>query len=45
MVFRKTIHKVSGLVIPKALMEKKLPDNAVYELKSYFEYIIKKYGL
>ena len=44
-VFRKTIHKVSGLVIPKALMEKKLPDNAVYELKSYFEYIIKKYGL
>ena len=44
-VFRKTVHKVSGLVIPKALMDKKLPDNAVHELNSYFEYIIKKYGL
>ena len=44
-VFRRTVHKVSGLVIPKPLMDKKLPDNAVHELNTYFAYIIKKYGL
>lgn len=33
------------LKIPEALTGKKLPDNAVFELENFFEYVIKKYGL
>lgn len=36
---------VSNLTIPRALLSGKLPDNAVWELETHFEYIINKYGL
>lgn len=35
----------SLLQIPEELTKRKLPDDAVFELETYFEYIIKKYGL
>jgi hypothetical protein len=35
----------SKLVIPKALTEQKLPDNAIFELQQHMAYIIKKYEL
>lgn len=44
-VFRKIAQGVSGLEIPKALLEKKLPDDAIYEINQFFAHIIKKYGL
>lgn len=44
-----TLHRdqegVSKLVIPDVLINSKLPDDAVYELETYMEYIIKKYAL
>lgn len=44
-----TVHReeegVSKLVVPKVLIEGKLPDNAVFELETHMEYIINKYGL
>ena len=36
---------VGRLEIPPNLTEKKLPDDAIFELESFFEYIVKKYGL
>lgn len=36
---------VSKLVIPKVLTSGKLQNNAVYELETHMDYIIKKYGL
>lgn len=36
---------VSRLRIPKALTEKRLPDDAIYELERHMDYVIKKYGL
>ena len=36
---------VSKLRVPKVLLEKKIPDNAIYELETHMEYVIKKYGL
>ena len=36
---------VGRLEIPSELTEKKLPDDAIFELESFFEYVIKKYGL
>ena len=44
-VFRRVVGGVSGLGIPKALTERKLPDKAVYEAKDFFDYLIKKYAL
>ncbi len=44
-MFRKTVHGMSGLTIPPRLLEAKLPDEAVYEMKEFFAYIMKKYGL
>ena len=44
-VFRRVVSGVSGLEIPKALTERKLPDKAVYEAKDFFDYLIKKYAL
>ena len=44
-VFRKTDKRKLGLILPKALSTKKLPENAVYECRQFFEYLIKKYGL
>ena len=44
-VFRRVAAGVSGLEIPKALTEQKLPDKAVYEAKDFFDYLIKKYAL
>lgn len=44
-VFRKDAHAMSGLKIPNALTDARLPRDAVYELEEYFKYIIKKYGL
>ena len=35
----------SQLVIPQNLTEKKLPNDAIFELESFFDYIVKKYGL
>lgn len=35
----------SLLQIPEELTKRKLPNDAVFELVTYFEYIIKKYGL
>lgn len=36
---------VSKLRIPKALTDKKIPDNAIYELEHHMAYIISKYKL
>ncbi len=36
---------VSNLKIPNTLLSGKLPDNAVYELETFMEYIINKYAL
>lgn len=36
---------VSNLKIPDILLSGKLPDNAVFELETFMEYIINKYGL
>lgn len=44
-VFRKETHAASGLKIPKALIDKRLPKDAVYELEEFFQYIMKKYSL
>lgn len=44
-VFRKEVHGVSGLQIPKELVTHKIPKNAEFELEEFFRYIIKKYGL
>jgi len=44
-VFRRAVDYQSALMIPKALMQKKLPDKAVHECKRFFAYLIKKYGL
>lgn len=35
----------SQLEIPNALIEKKIPDNAAFELEQFFKYIIKKYAI
>lgn len=43
-VFRRT-QGMSGLVLPKALTNKKLPEKAVYEAQKFFSQLIKKYGL
>lgn len=44
-VFRRVVTGVSGLEIPKALIEHKIPDKAIYEAKDFFDYLIKKYAL
>ena len=44
-VFRKVIKDHSGLTIPKQLTKRKLPDQAVFEAKQFFSYLIQKYGL
>lgn len=38
-------HGASKLTIPKELTDGPLPENAVYELETHMQYIIKKYGL
>lgn len=43
-VFRRAIHHQSGLLVPRDLLEKKLPDTAVQECNNFFRYIRKKYG-
>ncbi len=42
---KRTVSDVANLVIPAALIDRKIPDNAKYELENYMAYIIKKYGL
>ena len=44
-VFRKSKHNVSGLVIPAVLLNSKIPNNAKYEIEEFCAAIIKKYGL
>lgn len=44
-VFRRTENYSSGLVVPKKLTERKLPDAAVYECERFFEHVIRRYGL
>ncbi len=43
--FHKVVDGVSGLKIPAALTRTKIPDSAAYELKKFYNHIIKKYGL
>lgn len=44
-VFRRTENYKSGLRVPKALTEQKLPDRVVYECEQFFKEIIYRYGL
>jgi hypothetical protein len=44
-IFKRDSEGMSKLVVPTVLTSGKLPDNAVYELETHMEYIIKKYGL
>lgn len=44
-VFRRGRQNTSGLVIPKTLTSRRLPDAAIQELTHCFDVIIKKYGL
>lgn len=44
-VFRRIVNYKSGLTVPKELLSRKLPDAAIYELRQFFKYIIKKYAL
>lgn len=44
-VFRHTGRFRSGLKVPKALVNEKLPDQAVYECQRFSKYLCKKYGL
>ena len=36
---------IARLQVPRALLEKKIPENAIFELETHMDYIIKKYGL
>jgi len=44
-VFRKVVSGVSGVRIPKALIDKKLPDMIVYKLEKMLNQFVKEYGL
>lgn len=44
-VFRRTQQNTSGLKVPKALLQRRLPNAAIQGLRGFFDYIIKKYGL
>ena len=44
-VFRRSENYTSGLVVPKALTARKLPDRIIYECEQFFKEIIRKYGL
>lgn len=44
-VFRRAAAGVSGLRIPKALTEKKLPDPIVYKLENLLKQFVREYGL
>lgn len=44
-VFRRTTNYASGLIIPKEITDKKIPDAAAYECEHFFSYVIRKYGL
>lgn len=43
--FHKAIKKSSKLMIPKILLTNEFPNDAKYELKRFFDYIRKKYGI
>ena len=44
-VFRRVRQNTSGLEVPPQLLQKRLPNRAVEELKGFYDYVIKKYGL
>lgn len=44
-VFRKDIHGTAAIKVPRALMDTRIPKDAVFELEEFFKYIIRKYGL
>lgn len=44
-VFLREVHNKSGLSLPPALSDQRIPDDAAYEAKEFFRYLIKKYGL
>jgi len=44
-VFRRTRDNVSGLMLPRYLMERPLPESAVREANEFFRHLKKKYGL
>ena len=44
-VFRRKRENISGLILPKYLTERPLPDMAVREANEFFKHLKKKYGL
>lgn len=44
-VFHRAIYGTNGLRIPAKLIQNRIPEDAVYELKMFFDHIICKYGL
>ena len=42
---KRSLDGYSKLIIPKALTSGKIPNNAIFELEQFFEYIVKKYAL
>ncbi len=44
-VFRRVITGVSGVRIPKALIDRKLPDAIVYKVEKILNQLVREYGL
>lgn len=44
-VFRRKQENISGLIVPKYLVERPLPDAAIREANEFFKRLKKKYGL
>ncbi len=42
--FKKEIHRLNQLKIPKQLLETKISANAAHEIETYLAYIVEKYG-
>lgn len=44
-IFRKKAHGVSGIKLPSALFDQKLPKDATYEIEEFIKATLKKYGI
>ena len=44
-VFHREVYGTTGLTIPPALLQSRIPENAAHEATTFFAYLIKKYGL
>jgi hypothetical protein len=44
-IFRKKVHGVTGINLPKVLFERKLPKDAAYEIEEFVKATLKKYGI